>query len=122
MSKKAYLSLTLMKDENNIQRVERHVKRGADAAILRGYGVFRLKAQEGPSWMELSRYSFVPGWEEEERPKPQTLVFIALDALDVHNGFFISLKAGQDVCIDSAATIVWPPTGGGLGIVVWLNI
>lgn len=114
--------LTLVKDESNIQRVERHVKRKADAAILRGYGVFRLKAQEGPSWMELSRYSFVQGREEEEHPMPQALVFIALDTLGVHNGFFISLKAGQDVCIDSAATIVWPPTGGGLGIAIWLNI
>lgn len=59
-------------------------------------------------------------WQKPERlntkDEKQTIVFIALEDLTTDNGFFISLKQGQDICVDSKADILFLPTSGGLGI------
>ena len=54
--------------------------------------------------------------------KPQTVVFIALMDLDPSNGFFMSLKKGEDVCLDGNAVLRFPPAGGGLGLLLCLNL
>ena len=53
---------------------------------------------------------------------PQTVIFIALTPLHQQNGFFVDLEPGQDVCVDSVADIWFPPSGGGLGLCVCLNL
>ncbi|KAB8356479.1 hypothetical protein FH972_024062 [Carpinus fangiana] len=45
--------------------------------------------------------------------RPQTVIFIALDDLSTANGFFMTLNSGEDVCLDGAARIDFPSTGGG---------
>lgn len=55
--------------------------------------------------------------------EPQTLVFIALEDLNSSNGFFMTLKKGQDVCLDSRAKLRFPSrSGSGIGIFVALNL
>ena len=51
-----------------------------------------------------------------------TLVCIALEDLDVSNGFILPLQFGQDVCVDGKDPILVPPTGGGMVLLVWVNI
>lgn len=90
--------------------------------LLSGFSIFRLKGREG-GWAALRDHGRP---DPDERitavRKPQTVVFIALSRLDHENGFFISLQPGQDICVDSCATILHPPTGGGLGIAIWLKL
>jgi len=86
-----------------------------------GFGIFRMKPRDGPDWVLLDDHSRVDPHDTEGQI-PQTVVFIALSHLDFDNGFFTSLEQGQDICIDSAAKIVYPPTGGGLGVAIWLKL
>ena len=59
-----------------------------------------------------------PGVNDDE----QTMVFIALEDLGIHNGFPIELGRGQDVCMDGKMMLYTPPSGGGLAICISLNL
>lgn len=74
--------------------------------------MFRLKEQD--RW----KICMDHGTKDE----PQTVVFLALEKLGLHNGFFTSLEAGQDVCLDSKSEVWFAPTGGGLGVFIALDI
>lgn len=113
----------MTQDENNIRRASKQVNRNprTEHGIVSGFGIFRMKARPGPDWALLDDHGR-PEQTEPDRHKPQTVVFIALSRLDRTNGFFMELEAGQDVCIDSNARIVYPSTGGGLGIAIWLRL
>ena len=52
----------------------------------------------------------------------ETIVFIALEPLTPDNGFFMRLDEGQDVCLDSKASVQFPSTGGGRGVYIALKI
>lgn len=90
--------------------------------LVSGFSVFRMKGREG-DWAALHDHGR-PDREERETGirKPQTVVFIALSPLDHDNGFFVALQPGQDICVDSCATILHPSTSGGLGIAIWLKL
>ncbi len=77
--------------------------------------MFRLKAVERQRWEPHEGL----GIDDRE---PQTTIFIALENLNPENGFFMSMEHGRDVCLDSKADIRFPPTGGGLGIYIALDI
>jgi len=82
-----------------------------------------MKAREGSNWSLLDDHGRPDADEpNSSEPLPQTVVFIALTQLDHTNGFFVPLEVGQCVCIDSRARIAYPPTGGGLGLAVWLRL
>ncbi|KAF7186198.1 hypothetical protein HII31_12440 [Pseudocercospora fuligena] len=106
---------TWVEDEDNIRRVAEHVQRPAktaDRSLVRAFGIYRFK-ERSDRWMWAD-----PSTDDE----PQTLVCIALEDLSPENGFFMDLKAGQDVCIDGKDKILVPPTGGGLAILIWVDI
>lgn len=88
--------------------------------VLNGFAIFRLKEQSGTAWSRLDDHGRKD--HDLDGDHPQTIVFIALTKLNYDNGFFMSLEPGAYVCINSTADIVFPPSGGGLGIVMWLNI
>lgn len=54
--------------------------------------------------------------------RTQTLVCVALEDLGPGNGFFLDLRAGQDICIDGTDKVLVPPTGGGLAILFWIDL
>lgn len=85
---------------------------------MRSFCIFRLKAFDTATWL------LVPEREGLGRdPKiRQTVVFVALTDLDTNNGFFMSLRKGQDVCVDSRAYVRFPPGGGGVGLYFCLNL
>lgn len=89
-------------------------------ALVRAFCVFRLKAFDGLQWEFLDDHGAYD--KDEGEPRPQTVVFIALTRLSQQNGFFIDLEPGQDVCVDSNAGLMFPPTGGGLGVCLCLNL
>jgi hypothetical protein len=80
-----------------------------------------MKPRDGPDWVLLDDHGRVDT-QDTEAMHPQTVVFIALTHLGFDNGFFVSLEPGQDICIDSAAKIIYPPTGGGVGVAIWLKL
>lgn len=53
---------------------------------------------------------------------PQTMVCIALEDLGPKNGFFFELQLGKDVCMDGQDRIWLPPTGGGLSLLIWIDL
>lgn len=53
---------------------------------------------------------------------PQTVVCLALCNLGPHNGFFLNLPFGQDICIDGKDRLILPPSGGGIGLLVWIDL
>ncbi|KAK3670789.1 hypothetical protein LTR78_009361 [Recurvomyces mirabilis] len=111
--------------EGNIQRAAQHVNRTIRSSthVWSGFGVFRMKARGGGNWSLLDDHGRTDANEpRHDDPLPQTVVFIALTRLDHSNGFFMPLEVGQDVCIDSKAEIVYPPTGSGLGLAIWLRL
>ncbi|KAK3045711.1 hypothetical protein LTR09_012745 [Extremus antarcticus] len=85
--------------------------------LLRGFCIFRLKAKNQEEDWEPHR-----GFLGCDASQPQTVVFIALQDLDSRNGFFMNLKEGNDVCLDSRPDIQVPRSGGGLGIYLALNL
>lgn len=54
--------------------------------------------------------------------RPQTVVFIALEDQDSRNGFFMNLKEGNDVCLDSRPDKQVPRNRGGRDIYLFLNL
>ncbi len=122
----AGLMLTTFQNPANVARAGVCVKRTVpqtDPEELRcGFCVFRLKERvdkEGSSvfWksMQQDGLGIHPGHAE-------TVVFIALEDLGPSNGFFMPLKYGQDVCVDSKADVLFPSTGGGKGLCFVLKI
>lgn len=97
----------------------KHVGREAPddrSSILRGFCVFRLKAfadHEG---------TMGPAWLGVDSKEPQTVVFLALQDLGLHNGIFMKLDEGSDVCLNSKAKVQFPISGGGMGIFIALNL
>ncbi|KAK3045653.1 hypothetical protein LTR09_012785 [Extremus antarcticus] len=105
--------------EQNIERASTHVGRAPERggpALVRSFCMFRLKAFTTATWLPVSEGL---GRDADKR---QTVVFVALIDLDTTNGFFMSLKKGQDVCVDSRAIVYFPPTGGGSGLFFCLNL
>ncbi|KAK6421571.1 hypothetical protein LTR95_016793 [Oleoguttula sp. CCFEE 5521] len=112
-----------VENDANVDRAACHVQREPTVrgqALVRAFCIFRLKKLDGPQWEFLDNYGAQDPRLEEQGP--QTVVFIALTQLCHQNGFFINLEAGQDVCIDSTAGLIFPPEGGGLGVFVCLNL
>lgn len=104
--------------EDNINRAAAHVERPAKPPspnLVLGWVTCRMKQLPAPAWEDLPEG---PGMDD----RPQTVVCIALEDLGPHNGFFMNLSQGEDVCIDGKAQILLPPTGGGLGLLVWIHI
>lgn len=89
--------------------------------VLNGFAVFKMKEQSGVAWSRLCDHGRTDA-DLENKNHPQTIVFIALTKLDYDNGFFMPLESGTYVCIDSTADIVYPPSGGGMGVMMYLNI
>lgn len=83
--------------------------------LILAFFIFRLKADKEAGWGRPQGL----GIKNQEQ---QTIVFIALETLDVTNGFFMSLTQGGDVCLDSKADVQFPPTGGGLGMCIVLDL
>lgn len=54
--------------------------------------------------------------------KLQTVVCIALEDLGPANGFLFDLRHGMDLCMDGGSTLLLPPSGGGKGIIIWLDL
>lgn len=53
---------------------------------------------------------------------PDTVVCVALDHLGPDNGFFLHLQRGEDLCLDGGDDILLPPTGGGLALLIWVDV
>ncbi|KAK4890419.1 hypothetical protein LTR49_028730, partial [Elasticomyces elasticus] len=117
-------SLTINETKDNITRVVESVGRQPYEPdnLVSGFAIFRMKQRnDGPDWITLNDH----GWPEPNDPHdlmPQTAVFVALSDLCYENGFFMDLKSGQDVCLDTKEDIVYPPKGGGLGVAFWLRL
>lgn len=106
-------------DTSNLERAAKEVGRPTirgQNSLLRGFCVFRLKASGGHGWTMVQDSLGI------DQHQPQTVVFIALEDLDSKNGFFMILKQGSDVCLDSCAKMHFPSTGGGSGIFLALNL
>lgn len=119
------VSLISLQNEANVRRAARHVQRQPTVegqALVRAFCIFRLKRFDGPRWESLDDHGVHTDDRGSEEQRPQTVVFIALTALSRHNGFFIDLRPGEDVCIDSGADLLFPPEGGGLGVCICLNL
>lgn len=91
------------------------------ANLLCGFAIFRMKGREGGDWDRLDHHGR-PDPIVPYRANPQAVVFIALSNLGWENGFFMELNSGQDVCLDIKTGLVYPRTGGGLGVVFWLRL
>jgi hypothetical protein len=107
-----------------VLRAARHVKRDPveGQALVRAFCIFRLKGLDGQQWEFLDDHRVPTNDHSPEEEHPQTVVFIALTELNRHNGFFTDLEVGEDVCIDSAAGLLFPSEGGGLGVCLCLNL
>ena len=96
----------------NIQRAAAHVGRPVihtGRSSVKKFGFCRFKpTSDQRSWYLHKE----PGTDEEQ----QTMVFIALQDLGPHNGFPFEVARGQYICVDGKASIITPPTGGGLAI------
>lgn len=106
------------KDENT-QRASAQVGRIVTkhgSSLIRTFCMFRLRPFSSPGWIPMSEGL------GRDRGKQQTVVFIALTDLNPSNGFFLSLKKGEDVCVDGNELLRFPPTGGGLGVLLCLNL
>ena len=114
----------LIQNGDNIKRAAQHVRREPkheSNQLVKAYCLFRLKARDGVEWHFLGDHGYY-GVDEVEDQQPQTVAYIALTQLNRYNGFFVDLEPGQDVCVDSAAKVAFPPTGGGLGICICLKL
>ncbi|KAM0714207.1 hypothetical protein Q7P37_009994 [Cladosporium fusiforme] len=105
----------------NLADVESIVSRKKAWKVLNGFAVFKMKEQSGLAWSRLNDHGRTDA-DLDDQNHPQTIVFIALTHLNYDNGFFMPLEPGTYVCIDSAADIVYPPSGGGIGVMMYLNI
>jgi hypothetical protein len=117
--------LMVFQNEENVLRAARHVGRVPTLegqALVRAFCIFKLKAFDGQQWEFLDDHGLHSGGHSSEKQRPQTVVFIALTELNRQNGFFMDLHVGQDVCVDSAAGLLFPPQGGGLGVCLCLNL
>lgn len=86
--------------------------------MLDGFCIFKIKEAENRQWRTPPREKGLGTVKDED----QTIVFIALQDLGRLNGFFMSLDRGKDVCVDSKANILFPPSGGGIGVYIALNL
>ena len=112
-------SHSLPQNETNIQRAADQVGRPAKTAhrsLVRGYGVYRFKKLSDVGWTLLCKGA---GMNDEI---PDTVVCIALEDLNPDNGFFLHLRRGEDLCLDGGDDILLPPTGGGLALLVWVDV
>lgn len=110
---------SLLQNENNIQRAAAQVNRPfktPDRSLVRGYGVYRFKKLSNTEWKPLRKGA---GMDDEF---PDTVVCIALNDLGPENGFFTRLSRGEDLCLDGGDDILLPPTGGGLVMLLWIDI
>lgn len=106
-------------------RAARHVKREPvlkGPALVHAFCIFRLKRLDGLQWEYLDDHGGPAADHSSEEERPQTVVFVALTELNRRNGFFTDLEVGEDVCVDSAAGLLFPPEGGGLGVCLCLNL
>ena len=83
--------------------------------LVRAFGIYRFKQLSTEQWKPLPEGPGMDG-------NPQTMVCIALEDLGPQNGFFFDLQSGWDVCMDGKDRILLPPTGGGLGLLVWVDL
>lgn len=100
-----------------MDRVERI--RGPGVAPIAGFYLFRLRAKETTEW---TRKLLGMQLDRTGDSRPQTVVFIALEDLGPHNGFPMELRKGEDVCMDGNDALLFPPTDGGEGILICLNL
>lgn len=106
-------------DEANVRRAAAQVNRAAKAAhrsLVRGYGVYRFKQLSDVGWKPLRKGAGMDDGIAD------TVVCIALDDLNHDNGFFLNLRRGEDLCLDGGDDILLPPTGGGLALLIWIDI
>jgi hypothetical protein len=57
--------------------------------------------------------------------KQQTVILIAIGALDRSNGLFldgVEMKSGQDICVNGGEELWFSGNGGGLAILLFLNL
>ena len=82
---------------------------------------FRFKPRK-PGWRPATE-GLATTLKRKLRPGYSVIVVIALEELSPENGCCLSLKQGEDVCLDgNAPDLLFPSTGGGLGILLDLNI
>lgn len=79
-------------------------------SLLKNFGTIRFKARPKETWTKL--------WQGlgSDFVDPSSVVFVALEDLGRHNGFFMELAKGDDICVDRCPEIFFPNTGGGLAI------
>ena len=109
--------MTLYQNEDNVKKAVKCVQREAGdqrTNLIKGFCIFRLKTPTVHSWISADGLGL--------DNKSQTVVFVALQRLSADNGFFMTLEAGQDVCLDSKADVKFPPSGGGLGVFLSFKI
>ncbi|EXJ82296.1 hypothetical protein A1O3_06109 [Capronia epimyces CBS 606.96] len=119
------LADTWIENPANPQRAAAAVKRSPshiDASnLLCGYCLFRLNErpyEAGRYWKRVREDDGLRIHNEHA----ETVVFIAVEDLDVHNGFFMPLRKGEDVCVDGDANVWFPATGGGGGVCLVFKI
>ena len=119
-------SRQLCQNPANIQRASASVERaptGAEFGIVCGYCLFCLKKSvPEPAETTIWKSMWKPDGLGVHGYHDEAVVFIALDDLGPENGFFMTLKSGQHVCVDSQAEILFPDTGGGRGIMFALRL
>lgn len=115
--------LTKRKTEENIKRVTSSVGRQPydPDNLVSGFAIFRMKSREGDDWDTHTDHGRLDP-RETNRYKAQSVVFLSLSDLSWENGFFMELKTGQYVCLDVDTELVYPRTGGGMGVVFWLRL
>lgn len=80
-----------------------------------------MKPRDGPDWVTVEDHGW-PDYTDPDELMPQSVIFVALSKLSWDNGFFMDLEKGDSVCLDAKAKLLYPPTGGGLGIAFWLRL
>lgn len=108
----------MTKNETNIARAAQVVRRQPKEegwALVHGYAAIRFKA--GDAWLRSPPQRGLRIFDGRRSADVlQTIVFIAFEDWGPNNGFFMKLKAGDSIFLDSLAPIVFPPAGGGIGI------
>ncbi|KAF2158939.1 hypothetical protein M409DRAFT_30570 [Zasmidium cellare ATCC 36951] len=110
--------LTTSKCEDNIRRAAHHVDRAqkpANKELVLAFGVYKFK--------QYTKWELVPHPARYNRSSgTQTMICVALEDLSPSNGFPFELQCGQDVCIDGGADLFLPPTGGGMAVLIWIDL
>lgn len=89
--------------------------------MVLAFGIYRFKEYASDQWELVKRpaRSIDEAFEDKES---QTMVCIALEDLGPDNGFPFRLQRGQDVCMDGNEALLLPPTGGGMAILIWIDL